>query len=413
MTSLFKKFHFFFCSMLAIVFGPGLLYADTDTELVARFLENTPYEPKADLYHSTSSFFLEVRKATNRLGLGDNAFEEPHKAGTVEMLLADDLFLAAVSYLLQNPNQVHACSDLGDFSDLLASCLRDPNSRIPAFPQTLSFPGQIGRVNKHGYFIEYKDAAFVNHHYGESVALLDAQGGLLCSAFLLKNDTLLTAAHCACEPGLEMVHLGRSIDTVDRTSPPQRRVLQPGANFFSKNFCSVYRSGAQANRESLIDIAILQTKRPFNLSSDFRKIDIAELLEATDTLSLFYDERTFFLSAGFGDTDLSDRGGTNNVVIQNDVKLCTKANSSTFLCVPEAELVSTTEDVPISLQTDTCNGDSGGIFVLSNPKLENRLLPIGVISRGIGNGSARCGRGGIYVSLLNRDFQQWITEILQ
>ncbi|MEM5471926.1 trypsin-like serine protease [Hoeflea sp. AS60] len=407
------------------IFILGLLYcvslfgttarADNNEKLFLKLLNQIPETAEQDPFYTTSVFLYEIRRAIKRFGLGASALEKSQRSKTFSALISDMDFSTAVSDLLKAPNEAWTCDRFEHAESRPPACDMFPEQAVPSFPQTLSFPGQVGRVNRYGYFQPYDKAVFVQHHYGETVALLDGSGRLLCSAFLVNDNTLLTAAHCACEPTLEMAFLGRNIDSISRDSPTQKRVLTSGAKYYDDNddgdsFCATYRSGGDILSNKLVDLAILKVRRPFLIASGFRRIELNTSIERAEVEDLFADPRTFFLSAGFGDTDISDRGGVNNVVIQNTVEPCTDKNSSSFGCQPGIEFVSTVLDVPISLQTDTCNGDSGGPFIISNPLNPSHFILVGVIARGIVGGSLRCGRGGVYVNLFNDKVQQWLAE---
>lgn len=399
---------------LILLFGLTLISmtarADDDEQFLLRMLNQLPERVADDPYYASSALLYEVKYAIKRLELGPLALGNEQRSATFSSLVNDGDFRAAVSILLDDPGQTWACERFEHIESRPPACELFPEQVVPSFPQTLSFPGQIGRVNRFGYFQSYEDAVFVQHHYGETVALLDDNRRLLCSAFLVDDRTLLTAAHCACEPSLEMVFLGRNIDANVRGSSTQTRVLTSGALFYNDEFCAIHRSDGDILSNRLVDLAILEVRRPFVLPPGFRRLSLDIDLRGSNAENLFMDTRTFFLSTGFGDTDISDRGGVNNVVVQNAVDLCTDENSPRLACHPGIEFVSTVLDVPSSLQTDTCHGDSGGPIVLTNPHSTSDFVLVGVIARGIGGGSERCGRGGVYVSLYNEEILQWLAN---
>lgn len=384
--------------------------ADSDEPFLLKLLNQIPEAAERDPFFASSVFLYEIKKAIALRELGAYALENPQRSATISVLIGDKDFSAAVSDLLDAPGDTWTCDRFEHAESRPPSCDMFPEQAVPSFPQTLSFPGQVGRVNRFGYFQNYDEAQFVQHHYGETVALLDGNSRLLCSAFLVNEYTLLTAAHCACEPALEMAFLGRNIDAIVRDSSTQKRVITIGAIYHDDEFCAVHRSGGDILSNRLLDLAILKVRRPFLLPPGFRKIMLDTELRRAEVADLFADNRTFFLSAGFGDTDISDRGGVKNVVLQNTVELCTEENSQSFACHPNIEFVSTVRDVPISLQTDTCNGDSGGPIFINNPQSVSDFVLIGIIARGIAGGSERCGRGGVYVSLFSEEVQRWLDD---
>ncbi len=398
----------FLSIFLASISAPT--HADDIDQYLLKLLKQLPETAEQDPIYTTSMFLYEIKRAISRLGLGAAALEIPQRSTTFIALTNDNDFIAVASNLFDTPSDTWTCDRFEHADSRPPSCDMFPEQSIPTFPQTLSFPGQVGRVNRFGFFQHYGQAVFVQHHYGETIALLDENSRLLCSAFLIDDHTLLTAAHCACEPALEMAFLGKNINADTRDSETQKRVLKRGANYYHGNFCKTYRSGGDILSSRLVDLAILEVRRPFLLPSGFRRINLETGLSHDEIEDLFTDPRTFFLSAGFGDTDISDRGGVNNVVIQNTVEPCTDKNSRSLVCHPDIEFVSTVRDVPVSLQTDTCHGDSGGLLALHNPQSTYDFVLAGVIARGIGGGSDRCGRGGVYVSLFNEEILRWLSD---
>lgn len=219
--------------------------------------------------------------------------------------------------------------------------------------------------------------------FTETVAILG--NNRICSGVLVRNDLVLTAAHCYCGGVTQEVRFGVNILFPTVTAA----VDLPASDSFRP--CDSLKNNLGAG-----DVALLKLRKPVETVQPGR---IATLKAVRDAASI--------RAVGFGRTESGGAGVKFqvNVIIASyqcdGVTPLGLSDQHVFRCKPLHELVAA------GLNRDTCGGDSGGPAFVLGP--DNKLYVAAVTSRAVDE-SGRCGPGGIYVLTAADEIRSWLAS---
>lgn len=249
----------------------------------------------------------------------------------------------------------------------------------------------------------------------------DATGGI-CSGVFVSDATILTAAHCVCDLGLETetgreltaIGWGRDFHQLVRL-PTSFRVSQPNFAPLSRDtppvtmnprFCELFRATGRVigpdialvylNKDAVAEIHAAD-RGPSHRPAIFAWPDLF--------MSPIHSHATV---VGYGITDISLVGSaqpfgvkvTANIPIV-DMICGNPLSVAAFDCQIGEEIVL----IDQLFGNDTCNGDSGGPVYL---RYFGRFYLVGITSRAALPGT-NCGAGGIY-TLLNPRVLAWVRR---
>jgi len=202
-----------------------------------------------------------------------------------------------------------------------------------------------------------------------------------CTGTLIAPDVVLTAGHC--EALHTRVFVGNDLTKKGKQFRVSKHVRHPGFDGTLNN-----------------DLMLLILEK---------KID--GVTPRTIASSAVIDGAAAGRVVGFGTTDLAGTAG-NGIKRQTDVPIVSvscvgtvkgKDDDSVYGCHRGREIVA---GKPLLLH-DTCKGDSGGPFFVSDGK--GGWLLAGVTSRGTDLAKTMCGDGGLYVRV--DQYQEWIKSV--
>jgi endonuclease G len=200
-----------------------------------------------------------------------------------------------------------------------------------------------------------------------------------CSGVLIRDDVVLTAAHCG--PYLSRVLVGAtSIEEPGEGEViPVRRVMAHEA--FDR------RTGRH-------DLSLLRLERAARVAP-VPVVDAEDLASATDLVLVGF---------GYDDPSRLTGFGTKRKVTVSVRKGCTAADQDALGFFADAEIVAGRKE----LGRDTCKGDSGGPAFVDVGGRNYRVA--GITSRPTRDRIAKCGDGGIYVR--PDAYMGWIRQTL-
>lgn len=247
---------------------------------------------------------------------------------------------------------------------------------------------------------------------GQKLKLRPDRG--ICSAVVISDVTLLTAAHCVCSLNLDRERgrlttaavWGKAIIEKDSITPSQTAMVasRNGFRLYIQNFCETFRS-----RRTLAgpDIALVYLDQEFVKA---QREDAEAFVHRPAVIappSLYLSRHLSFMTVvGYGlsvdqdtDADKPFLPKVGAVVPVADV-ICGRADSQNqFNCRSGQEIVL----IDRIFGNDTCNGDSGGPAYIRHYE---KYYLAGITSRAAKPGT-KCGSGGIY-TLLTPHLATWI-----
>ena len=237
-------------------------------------------------------------------------------------------------------------------------------------------------------------------NFSDTVGIAGVDRRVSCTGTLIEPDVVLTAAHCVCYGISNVVYVG-NVPNQWKTSVDVVQAVE----------------GLQSNCNT--DAASLKTRRDLGLLLLRKPISgVQPRAVANDAL---VDRATSFRAVGFGAIDRNgiipapEKREARILATSNDCRgtvrnLDNRSDESVYGCQPGEEIVAGSR----LGRTDTCNGDSGGPFLVSPQgtgmaanKLDFRLA--GVTSRLSGISRTACGDGGIY-ERLDAGARDWIAR---
>jgi hypothetical protein len=219
--------------------------------------------------------------------------------------------------------------------------------------------------------------------FSETVAILG--NGRICSGVLVRDDLVLTAAHCFCGGVAQEVRFGVNILF------PTATVAVDLSASDSLRPCDSLKGNLGSG-----DIALLKLRQAVE---DVQPGRVSTLKAVRDAASI--------RAVGFGRTP----GGGAGVKFQVNVIIASYqcdgvtplglSDQHVYRCKPSHELVAA------GLNRDTCAGDSGGPAFVLGP--DNKLYVAAVTSRAVDE-SGKCGPGGIYVLTATDEIRSWLAS---
>jgi hypothetical protein len=237
------------------------------------------------------------------------------------------------------------------------------------------------------------------------IAFIDSSGiPSICSGLYLDALHILTAKHCTCHRNSYKVTNDTSM-LLSSTSWT-RAVLEPGFQAGKPCFRQRDFDAKEGN-----DIAILTLEGV--LKSGNGQTDACySLIENIELLDHWKKTTTSqALIAGYGSTSEDGRqvGEQSQASVPINSFDCASRAARSLGCVAYREMIMSMRPNGIKL-ADSCRGDSGGPAFLVR---DGKMIPVGVISRGLDVKSDRiCGAGGIYTLLGRTDVIRWINKRL-
>ncbi|RFB76313.1 S1 family peptidase [Methylovirgula sp. 4M-Z18] len=165
--------------------------------------------------------------------------------------------------------------------------------------------------------------------FGEKIVMVlkgDKSRAGFCSGVVVRQNVVLTAAHCVGDAAHTMIHF-RAPDGAPVLSPVHRLAVHPA-----------YRANAIRTRERSVDLALVELAE--DLPSDFQPATLATASEAAPGQS--------FRVAGYGLTREGDAHSAGQLRI-----------ADLTLRAPVSDILLWLED-PSHAGTGACTGDSGG-----------------------------------------------------
>lgn len=233
------------------------------------------------------------------------------------------------------------------------------------------------------------------------VALLYAQERVMCSAVILTDRHVLTAAHCVCNQVPLYVFVGTSVFVEPNRPGVQKKLdLKVGqVALMIPDFCDRYqRDPLEAMKAGDIALLLLENKLDDEL--------VAPVLLDTPPSDGGVELEQFFI-VGWGESDNFWRPGRKQYArIEILSRLCTAQDAAAKNCAAGQEIVAARPPA------DTCYADSGG--GLYGRGKDGRLYLLGITSRAMQpTPGGMCGTGGIYTSLEAPNVRRWLAEILK
>jgi trypsin len=229
------------------------------------------------------------------------------------------------------------------------------------------------------------------------VALEYSAGRILCSAVVLTDRLVLTAAHCVCAELPLNVFIGRTVFPEENAGLHWRADLKlEKPAFFSADFCSRYSTAsAEAIRGN--DLALLRFASP--LLPGIQKI-LLRRGEPSDPSQSF--ARIF--AVGWGESINFWRPGRKTLAeLDLIARPCSSDDELNKDCKAGIELLAARPP------HDTCFADSGG--GLYGVKSDGTFYLLGITSRASSvTPNNMCGSGGIYTSVEAPVVRKWISS---
>ncbi|XP_045192577.2 complement factor B-like [Mercenaria mercenaria] len=246
------------------------------------------------------------------------------------------------------------------------------------------------------------------------MAELRTENSHVCGGSLIKDNWILTAAHCFSGKKVSKVHL-RKLELNQNTDYDDYNIQQ-------KNIYIHEQYQEDVHPKNLYDIALVKLEEQITFTPEVLPVCLWNEEIKNETVNMEY--KAFFKSEerygvvtgwGKGNTkeDLADtlkqmqmEIKTHNACIANlrkDQKQ--DVDGSLMFCAGGKETINGEDKI-----IDSCEGDSGGPFVVRHPLNENKYIQIGIVSFGFG--CKEEGKFGFYTKL-TEELLTWIDDTIK
>ncbi|XP_053380646.1 sushi, von Willebrand factor type A, EGF and pentraxin domain-containing protein 1-like isoform X2 [Mercenaria mercenaria] len=312
-------------------------------------------------------------------------------------------FYCDQGYVLSSQNGM-TCQHDGSWSEIV-TCIKD-NSDVSCGmtkPQLTKLSGQEAR---------YEEDA--KRHAWPWMAELRTGVKHVCGGSLIKNNWILTAAHCFTSK--------RVVSKIHLKKLERNNADYDDYNVEKENIYIHEQYNEEVRPKHLYDIALVNLKKnitatpavlPVCLWNDVIKNET----DNTDYKTFFESEKRYGVVTGWGNGDTEEDLADTLKQMQLEIKhpnVCEAnlsedqkkdVNGSLMFCAGGTDEVN--GEVKI---IDTCTGDSGGPFVVRHPLNENKYIQIGIVSFGFG--CKEEGKFGFYTKL-TEELLTWIDDTIK